>query len=641
MTRAHNSSGMDTTTVDIPVLDGVGADAFAADNERSTGSSGGRLRPRETVKRLLELRSGLRLLWSAAPTWTLANGVVLLFQGLLPLAGLLVLKRLIDSMTAAASMSEPILRQPLLYVAILGALALLNAALQASSILIDEIRNQKLTDHVQDLIHAKSVQLDLAFFETSEYQDQLHRAQQEGPSRPTSLATGLAALVQNAIGLLAVTGLLLAFNPWIVGVVALLSLPGLAIKLKSSEDFYRWQLERTSTERRARFVDWMLTFVQFAREVRLFGLGQHLRNRHKTLRQELLSERLALARKRAFALLGTQAGGTVALIGGLILVVFQMARGTISLGDLVMYYGALQRALSATQQLLGSLASLYEDSLFLSNLRGFLELEPRVRDPETPRPVPHPMTRGILFEDVSFSYPGAGEPVLENIHLEIRPGETIALVGENGAGKSTLVKLLCRLYDPDSGRVSWDGVDLRDLRVADLRRQITVAFQDFARFPVTVRENIRFGDLDRGDKKSLILEAARSAGAEQLVADLPRGYDTELGTWFEGGQELSAGQWQKLALARAFFRDAQLIVFDEPTSDLDALAEAELFERFRQLTRGRTTFLISHRFSSVRMADRIFVLAKGRIIEGGTHEELVRLRGFYARMFEAQARMYR
>ncbi len=620
---------------------GSGREAPEGDQRGEPPRREGRLRPRATMRRLLELRRGLSLLWSAAPGWALANGAVLLLQGIVPLAGLLLLKRLVDAMTAAVGSPAPSVRGPLLLVGLIGAVVLFGAALQALSLVIDEIRNQQLTDHVQDLIHAKSIQLDLAFFETPEYQDHLHRAQQEGPSRPASLAAGLAGLFQNAIGLLAVTALLVVFNPWIVVVVAVLSLPGLIVKLRSSEEFYRWQQRRTPTERRVRSVDWMLTFVQFAREVRLFGLGEHLRDRHRVLRTKLLRERLALAKKRAVAYLGTQAGGTLAVVGALALVVTQMARGEISLGELVMYYGALQRALSTTQQLLGSLAGLYEDSLFLINLGAFLELELRVFDPEDPQPVACPLTRGIVVDGVSFSYPGAEEPVLNDIELEIKSGETIALVGENGAGKSTLVKLLCRLYDPDAGRILWDGCDLRDLRIADLRRQITVAFQDFARFPVTVRENIRFGDLERDADDHLVLDATIAAGAARLVTDLPQGYDTEMGVWFEGGQELSPGQWQKLALARAFFRDAQVIVFDEPTSELDALAEAELFVRFRELTRGRTTLLISHRFSSVRMADRIFVLSQGRIVESGSHDELVRLKGLYARMFEVQARMYR
>ncbi len=624
------------------------------DSDQHHAKRSGRLRPRETLRRLLELRSGLGLLWAAAPGWGLANGIVLVLQGLLPLVGLLILKRLVDAMTAAIGSPEAAIGSPeaalgspesaigvpLLYVGAIGAVVLAGALLQAVSVLIDEVRNQRLTDHVQDLIHAKSVELDLAFFETPEYQDRLHRALQDGPYRPASLATGLAVLVRNAVGLFAVTALLFAFNPWIVLVVVALSLPGVAVKLKHSEELYRWRHERTSTERRATSVDWMLTFVQFAREVRLFGLGKHLRTRHRTLRRALLRERMALARKRAVASLGVEAGGTLAVVGALVLVVLQMARGAISLGDLVMYYGALQRALSSTQRLLASFAGLYEDSLFLSNLRAFLDLEPRVSDPENPESITCPMTRGIVFDSVSFSYPGAEEPVLKDLQLEIRPGETIALVGENGVGKSTLVKLLCRLYDPDSGRIRWDGHDLRDLRLADLRRQITVAFQDFARFPVTVRENIRFGDLDRTEDGQVVAAAA-SAGAERLVASLPWGYDTELGLLYDRGQELSSGQWQKLALARAFFRDAQVIVFDEPTSELDALAEAELFVRFRELTKGRTTLLISHRFSSVRMADRIMVLEQGRIKESGTHDELLRVGGLYARMFEAQALMYR
>ena len=305
-----------------------------------------------------------------------------------------------------------------------------------------------------------------------------------------------------------------------------------------------------------------------------------------------------------------------------------------------MVFAALQRGLNATQQMLQALAGLYEDSLFMAHLRSFLSLEPRIVDPAEPVPVPVPLAHGLVCEGVSFGYPQREEDALRDINLELRAGEVTALVGENGAGKSTLVKLVCRLYDPQEGTISWDGQDLRRLSVDELRQQVTVVFQDFAQFPATVRQNITYGDVTGTPEKTRLAEAVRAAGAESVIDALPAGLDTPLGKWFEGGHELSVGEWQKIALVRAFYRDAQLIVLDEPTSGLDALAEVELFAAFRHLIAGRTALLISHRFSSVRMADRIYVLAEGRVVECGSHEELIREGGLYARMFNAQARMY-
>jgi ATP-binding cassette subfamily B protein len=289
---------------------------------------------------------------------------------------------------------------------------------------------------------------------------------------------------------------------------------------------------------------------------------------------------------------------------------------------------------------LGGLAGLHEDQLFLSNLYEFLDLKQKVAEPSHPVPVPRPMREGIVFEGVSFTYPGGTRKIIEEITLAVRPGEMVALVGENGSGKTTLIKLLCRLYDPTGGRITLDGIDLRDFGTTALRREISVIFQDYARYHLTARENIRFGDIALPPDDQRISAAAGHAGAEELIAGLPRGYDTPLGRWFEDGEEISAGEWQKLALARAFIRDSQLLVLDEPTSALDAGAEHALFRRSRWRAAGRAVIVISHRFSTVRVADRIYVLRGGRIAEHGSHTELIRAGGLYARMFEMQAGPY-
>jgi ATP-binding cassette subfamily B protein len=306
-----------------------------------------------------------------------------------------------------------------------------------------------------------------------------------------------------------------------------------------------------------------------------------------------------------------------------------------------MYYQAFQRGQDALREVLNSLAGLYEDNLFLFNLQEFLESKPKVIEPSHPQPIPQLKQKGIQFHHVSFQYPSSNRKGLEDISLTIQPGEVVALVGENGAGKTTLIKLLCRLYDPTAGTITFEGVDLKDLATDDLRRQISIVFQDYAKYHLTANENIWLGNIDLPPHDEHIEKAARKAGADDVIKSLPKGYETMLGNWFEDGEELSIGQWQKIALARAFLRDAQIIVLDEPTSALDPKAEAQVFEKFRQLLEGQSAILISHRLSTIKMADRIYLLEHGTITESGTHQELMQLGGTYAHLFETQAQHYR
>ena len=350
----------------------------------------------------------------------------------------------------------------------------------------------------------------------------------------------------------------------------------------------------------------------------------------------------ALAKyKRSVADFMAQIGATIAVFGSFGFIAYRTVMGGITLGDMVMYFQAFQRGMGYLRDMLGGMAGLYEDNLFLSNLYEFLDIQPKVREPLRPHPVPHPMKKGIVFDRVGFKYPSGRGKVLEDISLSIGPGEVVALVGENGSGKTTFVKLLCRLYDPTEGTITLDGVDLREYGTTALRREISVIFQDHVRYHLTARENIWLGNIQLSANQEQITKAARDAGADKLIARLPKGYDTILGKWFEEGEELSIGEWQKVALARAFLRDAQIIALDEPASSLDAKTEYEVFKRFRQLLEGRAAILISHRFSTVRMADHIFVFEDGSIIERGSHEELIQLDGKYADLFEKQAQYYR
>jgi ATP-binding cassette subfamily B protein len=385
----------------------------------------------------------------------------------------------------------------------------------------------------------------------------------------------------------------------------------------------------------------MMTDTYHAREVRQFGLGTLFRERYRTLQDSLRRARLAISRSRAIWEILTQGLITVAVFGSFTIIALMAVNGTISLGDLVIFFMGFQLCIGYTQSIFSSLNALYEDQLFLRNLFTFLDIEPQVAAPKNPVPVPSPIEQEIRFENVTFTYPGTASPALSNANLTLHKGEVIALVGDNGAGKSTFIKLLCRLYEPVQGKITVDGLDLKKTDPEDWRRRITVLFQDYVRYHLSARENIWMGDVSLPSDTSRVEDAARQAAADTVIRKLPGTYSSLLGKLFSGGQELSTGEWQKVALARAFFRDAEIVILDEPASSLDALAEAEIFCKFRELVRGRTAILISHRFSTVLLADHIYVFDRGAIIEHGTHAELMAQSGHYAEMFRAQAGPYR
>jgi ATP-binding cassette subfamily B protein len=385
----------------------------------------------------------------------------------------------------------------------------------------------------------------------------------------------------------------------------------------------------------------MLTKDGYAKEIRLFGLGSLFTDRFRRLQSQLRNEKVGIATKKTFAELLTISTAICVSFGLLGYLALRTVQGLMSLGDLVMFYAAVQRGQALIRQVFNSIADLYEDDLFLGNLYKFLELKPKLQEPPQPKSLNRPLKSGIVFDHVSFQYPGDEHRVLEDIALTIRPGEHVALVGENGAGKTTMAKLLCRLYDPTSGAITLDGVDLREYATKDLRRSVSVVFQDYSRYQLTARENIWLGNVNVPPESLYVDRAARKAGIHPVISQLANGYDTVLGKSFDGGQELSTGEWQKIAIARAFLHDGEIIVLDEPSSSLDTQAEYEIFERFHHLMKGKTAILISHRLSTVKMVDRIYVLKHGRIAESGTHQELMKESRIYAGMFETQAQRYR
>ena len=583
-----------------------------------------------------------KLVWGMAPGWTGINLVLVVVLGILPIAALYLTKLIVDTVTVGLTVPEPesVLPQVIIYIIVAAVIALSITIARSLSELTSEAQSTIVTDGVSDILHAQSIAVDLEYYEDTSYYDTLHRAQQEAPYRPTRIVNSLVQMGQNVISLLGVAVLILSFS-WVIGFVLFAAaIPAAMVRYYFARARYRFEQDHTENERQAWYYHWVLTDSSHAKEVRLFNLGTIFRDRFRDLRDDLRKGRLNLARYRTLSDSISQVIVVIALFSTFALIAYSTLKGEITVGDLVMYFLAFQLGIGFIQAILSSLAGLYEDNLFLTNFYQFLDLRPQIRSPDNPVPVPDPIHKKIEFREIWFSYKGGVKDVLAGVNLTLNPGEVIALVGENGSGKTTLIKLLCRLYDPNAGSITVNGIDLRSFDPVAWRKEISVVFQDYVHYHLSAGENIWVGDVEQAPEPSRIIAAAHRSGADPIINRLPEGYQTNLGHWFAGGQELSEGEWQKIALARAFFRNSSIIVLDEPTSSLDPLAEAELFRNFRNLLEGRSAVLISHRFSTVQMADRIYVIDGGRMIEQGSHQELLRLNGKYARLFRTQAEHY-
>jgi ATP-binding cassette subfamily B protein len=586
---------------------------------------------KQFVRQLPAGRRALVLVWGAAGWWTLAWGVLLVGQGLIPAGLALLLRALVNRLVAShewASIAPPALGIAGLWIAA----QLLSSALSW----VREVQAERVQDEVHRLIHLQALRLDLAFYDHPESYDQLHRARVDAISQPLALLESLGSLVQNGLGFLVLAGILWTYAGWLPLLLVATAIPGLLLVARHILKEHRWHLEHTGQERRARYLDWLITEQSAAAELRLFDLGTYHRKAFESLRESLREGRLRLVRQGAVTELGAGFlawGGSLAGLGWML---HRTLAGKVGLGDLLLCFQAFQQCQILLRSLLEGAGKIYRSLLFVQNLDEFLELEPEIHPGMAGEPG-LPVKDSIRFEGISFTYPGGFHRALEGFDLEIPKGKVVALVGHNGAGKSTLIKLLCRFYDPDAGRILLDGVDLRALDQAALRRQITVLFQDPVHYHASVRENIAFGDLEGLSDENRVRQAAQDAGALEPIERLQDGFEALLGKWF-GGAELSGGEWQRIALARAFFRRASLVILDEPTSSMDSWAEQDWLGRFRTLTAGRTALMITHRFTTAMHADIIHVLDKGRVVESGTHAELVALGGAYATSWAAQMR---
>jgi ATP-binding cassette subfamily B protein len=584
------------------------------------------------------------LVWSSSRRAALVGIGLTLVAASLPAAQAWAGKLIIDAIVNATRQGmEPAagLRYVLPYLALEFALVLIGSLASQTRTLFDRIIQYQLTNHVNSLIIRKAISLDLQFFENPIFYDTLQNARRQADVSALNIVNSTLQMVQQVLTLGSLVVLLLRFSPWLAVIVFVAAIPTFLSQSQYAERAFRAVSRRAPEARLLNYLETLLTANDTVKEIKLFGLGKPLLDRYQALFNQFYLEDRAIAERRTLAGLGWGMLSTLAYYGSYAWIVLRTIAGRITLGDMTMFLAIFRQSQSSIRSLLDSLNRLYESNLFLDNLITYLQLQPLLVSPVAGLTAPAPIRQGIEFRNVSFRYPGSEVFVLREINLHIQPGERIALVGLNGAGKTTLIKLLTRLYDPTEGQVLLDGVDLREYDLNSLHQRFGVIFQDFVRYQFTVRENIGFGQVDALGDLARIRAAAGRGGASAIIENLPQGYDTMLGRRWEKGQELSGGQWQKIALARAFMRKAEVLVLDEPTSALDAEAEYEVFRRFGELMEGRIAVLISHRFSTVRMADRIVVLSEGKILEAGSHPELIRLDGAYARLFNLQAEGYR
>ncbi len=578
----------------------------------------------------------LRIIWKSSPLWSIVNIVLSIIKGVLPLILIYIVKLVIDNVNMIVSTGKPLLTDgDMINIFVLaGVFFLLNALTGSVNSLIREKQSYLVNDYIQNLIHKKTINIPYGYFEDSKYQNIFYRAIEESSYRPAKVFYGILGLLQNSITLGLIVGILMTLHWGLLPYLILVSIPIIVFKLYYSKLFYNLRRDQTEEERKVNYFNRLLTSKDFAKELRIFNLGDLFKRRHESLKHKLRSKRYRLLKSRTLWETLVQILATIFLLVIFGFIIYSTVTKRITTGDMAMYFLALHRGYTVLQEWLMRIASLYEDNLFLKNFFDFLQIEVK-KDTSANLHFPKPVKQGITFKDVSFKYPNTKRWVLKNLNITINEGETVALVGSNGAGKTTLVKLLAGLYKPTSGTITVDGTDWTQIKKDELADAVSVIFQDFMLYNVSAKDNIWYGNIRNQPDDKSIHDAAQNAGIHEIFMNLPEGYDTTLGTLFKNSEQLSRGEWQRTALARSFFNKAQLIILDEPTSSLDAFTEAKLINHFKEITSNRTSIIISHRMTTIKLADRIVVIDGNSICETGSHEELLKKNGVYKKMINS------
>ncbi|MCE7992581.1 MAG: ABC transporter ATP-binding protein [Roseivirga sp.] len=583
-----------------------------------------------------QYRYALNIVWKSSRGYTISRLVAIFFKAVLPVAQLLFMKLVIDELTAKGGFDESRKDELVLYLVYLGVVLLLNGIVQNISQYIEGLQQQSVADYIAGLLQKKSIAMDLELYDDPAYHDSYFLAHRHGLSRPIQLVADLMAFVENLIAILFVGGLIFFIHPLVPLLLFISVLPSALIKYIFSDKLFKWEKKRALMERKGFYLNRIITEAEYAKEVRVFDAGLSLSERFQALRKVLFVEKKSLFGLRARMGIGGKTIEICAEIFSYAFLTYRAVNGMISIGELAMVFPAFQRGKTNLSGVLQSMVKLLEHRLFLSHLIGFMKLEPKIGNDENALPLSERITSGIELREVSFQYPKTGVDAVSGVSLNLKRGEITALVGENGSGKTTLVKLICRLYDPSSGELHLDGKNYKAIRLSDLRSKMSITFQDFAKYFLTVGENISFSNLS-GDEDTASLEAyARLTGANTFIDRLPDRYDQQLGRMFEASAELSIGQWQKVALARMFFKEAEVLIVDEPTSAIDPLSEHNIFENLRELARDKIVILVTHRLYNLKIANQVVVMSGGKIVERGSHDELVALDGQYAQMLNKQ-----
>jgi ATP-binding cassette, subfamily B, bacterial len=594
----------------------------------------------ERISALRNVPAVLRIVWESGRTVVVFGLVFRLIASVLPLGLLWITKLIIDGIVHAITTHQAVGLRLWWLVAAEFSLAVFGSALSRGIDFLDALLADKYTRHVSVRVMKHAAELDLAAYENPVFYDRLERARVQATDR-LGMIQSIGRLVQLGITTVSLSISIMLFSPWLL----LMLVAGVVPAFLGESHFaflgYAKNFRQTPIRRQLDYLRVLGGSKEAAKELKLFGLANFLTARFSRLSNQIYDEDVALARRRLAAGSFLSVIGTAGYYSAYVFVIWWTIAGVLSIGALYFLTGAIQQASSNIQQIFSTVSSIADQALFLTDLIAFFEMRPAIASKPNAVAAPRPILHGFEFRNVAFRYPGSSRLILDGLNFHLQPGERVALIGENGEGKTTIVKLLTRLYDPAAGQVLLDGVDLREYNLEDLYREIGVIFQDFMRYEMTARENIAVGRIEQIDDLPLLQHSAQKSMADEVIDKLPRGYEQMLGRRFDGGVDLSGGEWQKVALARAYLRDAQLLILDEPTAALDARSEYEVFQRFAELTAGKMALFISHRFSTVRMADRIVVLENGRIAEDGDHEQLTHLRGRYAEMFELQAASYR